>query len=166
MSSQIYVGTYGKYNNGNLDGKWLDLEDYADKEDFHVACKELHSNESDPEFMFQTWENIPAKYIDEAWIDEEFWTDYLELDEHDRLIVDLYQSIDSNVDSETIIEKYYDSADSEADFTENYFIETCGIPEEFNRGIVIDWQATWDTNLSYSFNSVYHNGDYYFFIND
>ena len=32
--ARVYVGTYRAYANGNLFGKWLDLEDYADHEDF------------------------------------------------------------------------------------------------------------------------------------
>lgn len=32
--AQIYVGTYAKYNNGSIFGKWLDLSDYSDKNEF------------------------------------------------------------------------------------------------------------------------------------
>ena len=39
--ARVYVGTYGKYNNGSLFGAWLDLSDYADKEEFYEACREL-----------------------------------------------------------------------------------------------------------------------------
>ena len=39
--AKIYVGTYGKYNNGSLSGAWLDLSDYSDKEEFYEACREL-----------------------------------------------------------------------------------------------------------------------------
>ena len=28
--ARVYVGTYNKYNNGSLFGKWLDLSDYSD----------------------------------------------------------------------------------------------------------------------------------------
>ena len=38
--ARVYVGTYGKYNNGSLFGAWLDLSDYADKEEFYEACRE------------------------------------------------------------------------------------------------------------------------------
>ena len=31
--ARVYVGTYGKYNNGSLFGAWLDLSDYSDKEE-------------------------------------------------------------------------------------------------------------------------------------
>ena len=36
--ARVYVGTYGKYNNGSLFGAWLDLSDYSDKEDFYEAA--------------------------------------------------------------------------------------------------------------------------------
>ena len=54
--ASVYVGTYGKYNNGSLFGAWLDLSDYADKEEFYEACRELHKDEEDAEFMFQDYE--------------------------------------------------------------------------------------------------------------
>jgi len=44
-SPRIYVGTYAKYNSGSIAGKWLDLEDYSDKEAFLEACAELHKDE-------------------------------------------------------------------------------------------------------------------------
>ena len=36
---KVYVGTYGKYNNGSLFGAWLDLSNYSDKEEFYEACR-------------------------------------------------------------------------------------------------------------------------------
>ncbi|HWK58348.1 MAG TPA: antirestriction protein ArdA [Parapedobacter sp.] len=66
--ASVYVGTYAKYNNGSIFGEWLKLSDYADKKEFYTACKELHRDETDPEFMFQDFENIPKGLIDESWI--------------------------------------------------------------------------------------------------
>lgn len=71
--ARIYVGTYSKYNSGNLCGAWLNLSDYSDKEEFYEACRELHNDEKDPEFMFQDWENIPESLISESWISENFF---------------------------------------------------------------------------------------------
>lgn len=73
---RIYVGTFNAYNNGSLKGAWLDLEDYDNKADFMGACEDLHIDESDPEIMFQAWEDIPDAFIGESHIDEEFW-DYM-----------------------------------------------------------------------------------------
>ena len=64
--ARVYVGTYGKYNNGSLFGTWLNLSDYLDKEDFYEACRELHKDEEDAEFMFQDWENVPEGLIGES----------------------------------------------------------------------------------------------------
>lgn len=50
--ARIYVGTYAKYNEGSIFGKWLDLSDYSDSEEFYEACRELHKDEEDPELMF------------------------------------------------------------------------------------------------------------------
>lgn len=66
----VYVGTYAKYNSGSIFGKWLKLSDYTDKEEFYEACHELHSDEEDPEFMFQDYENIPEGLISECSISD------------------------------------------------------------------------------------------------
>lgn len=86
---RIYVGTYAKYNNGSLYGKWLDLEDYADYDDFIEACKDLHSDEDDPEFQFQDWEGVPEGTVSECTVDEDLW-DFLKLDQPDREMVEAY----------------------------------------------------------------------------
>ena len=43
--ARIYVGTYAKYNDGSIEGKWFDLSDFSDKDEFYEACKELHADE-------------------------------------------------------------------------------------------------------------------------
>ena len=47
--------------------------DYSDKEEFYEACRELHKDEEDAEYMFQDWENVPEGLIDESWISENFF---------------------------------------------------------------------------------------------
>lgn len=73
LEAKIYVGTYAKYNNGSIEGAWLNLADYSSKEDFYDACKELHEDEQDPEFMFQDRENIPSEMVSESHIDGKLW---------------------------------------------------------------------------------------------
>jgi antirestriction protein len=68
--AHIYVGTYAKYNEGSIFGKWMDLSDFSDKSEFLAACRELHQDESDPELMFQDWENIPSALISESWLSD------------------------------------------------------------------------------------------------
>ena len=72
-SFRIYVGTYAKYNAGSLFGEWLDLQNYANLDEFYQACHQLHANETDPELMFQDYESIPNFLISESWIDEQVY---------------------------------------------------------------------------------------------
>ena len=80
--ARIYVGTYAKYNNGSLQGEWVELSDFYDLDDFIEHCAEIHEDEEEPELMFQAWEEIPDGLIDEGHLEENFF----ELrDELDRL---------------------------------------------------------------------------------
>lgn len=87
--AHVYVGTYAKYNNGSISGKWLDLEDYVDHDDFIEACRELHKDEEDPELMFQDFEGFPEEYYNESSIDPQVW-EWLELDDDERNLVSAY----------------------------------------------------------------------------
>ncbi len=73
---KLYVGTYAKYNNGSIAGKWLNLNDYASKEEFLLACKAVHKDERDPEFMFQDYEAMEdweQAFYSEFYIDAKYW---------------------------------------------------------------------------------------------
>lgn len=80
--AKVYVGTYHKYN-GSIAGKWLDLEDYSDYAEFLEACSKLHSDESDPELMFQDFEDFPERWYSESGIDPKVW-EWLELGDDDQ----------------------------------------------------------------------------------
>lgn len=49
---KVWCGTYKKYNEYRNTGEWMDLCDYNDADEFYEACRELHSDEDDPEFGF------------------------------------------------------------------------------------------------------------------
>lgn len=83
--AKVYVGTYKKYSEGSIFGKWLDLSDYSDKDEFLQACAELHADEADPEFMFQDYENIPAVFISESYISEKLFDIISRIDEIDNV---------------------------------------------------------------------------------
>ena len=83
--AKIYVCTYKKYNEGSIFGEWLDLSDYSDKEEFLQACAELHKDETDPEFMFQDYENIPECFISESSISEKLFDIINRIDEIDNI---------------------------------------------------------------------------------
>lgn len=69
----VYVGTYAKYNEGNLSGKWLRFDDFADREDMLEACRKLHADEADPELMFQDFEGFPKAFYSETSLPD-LWT--------------------------------------------------------------------------------------------
>lgn len=126
---RVYVGTYAKYNEGwsSIAGEWLSLEDYSDKEAFLTACKACHSDEADPEFMFQDHEGIPAAFISESHIDEALW-DWLELDDDGK---DLLAAFQGAIDHAGTIDEARDAflgrANTEADFAEQWLEETGGL---------------------------------------
>ncbi len=144
--ARIYVGTYAKYNEGSIFGKWLDLSDYSDSEEFYDACRELHSDEEDPELMFQDWENIPSALIGESWIAENIfeiieaisnlsetqqeafgvWLDNMSNDIANKDIADLIESFEDDYQGEykdeedfayEIVEECYDLPE----FAKTYF---------------------------------------------
>ena len=59
-NAAVYASSYGIYNNGSLFGKWFNLEDYSSYEDLLKAITEyLSPVDSDPEIMFQDFEEFP-----------------------------------------------------------------------------------------------------------
>lgn len=68
LDAAVYCGTYKKYNEGSLDGGWLNLGRYQNAAAFLEACKKLHADESDPEFMYQDSEYLPDEFYSESCI--------------------------------------------------------------------------------------------------
>lgn len=96
-SPRVYVGTYHKYANGSIFGAWLDLDDYADADEFLTACRELHKDEKDPEFMLQDYENLPEELYNECASVEQIarMVEYAALDDYDKDILDAWLEIRS-----------------------------------------------------------------------
>lgn len=152
-SPAIYVGTYAKYNNGSIAGKWLDLSDYADKEEFIKACLELHSDEQDPELMFQDWEGIPAALVSECSVDESLWDLMAAYEEHGEEAVTAYISIFGEWDASGFQDRYQGTHDSDEDFAQEFIDSTgmlSGVPESiaryfdysaFARDLMFDYSA-------------------------
>lgn len=162
----IYVGTYGKYNNGSIDGKWMNLADYSSKEDFLEACAELHKDEDDDsrELMFQDWENIPDGLVGESYVSPVIW-DLMEADERDLEIAWNYiQAVGLEVNEENlqdIIEeaqdRFYGEYDSYEDLAYDY-VENGGVEVPEWLSCYIDYEKmgrelAWDF---YEFNGFYY----------
>lgn len=137
---RVYVGTYAKYNAGSIDGAWIDLDGH-DKETFYEACKELHSDEHDPEYMFQDFENFPRDLYGESWLKDELWT-WLELDEHEREIVAEYLTVADLTDFDTIIDRFHGQYDSMLDYAYEY-VDSTGMLEECSETVAryFDYEA-------------------------
>ncbi len=132
MSIQIYVGTYAKYNNGSISGEWIDVTDLTEEE-FLDQCKELHSDEEDPEFMFQDTDidlEVLRKYVKESYISSEFWNlkEMLSgLDENEQEAFEAYLSNGMEADLDDFRDAYMghvDAYDVETAFAEQLMEET------------------------------------------
>lgn len=136
----VYVGTYYKYNTGSLFGAWIDLEEFSNKYEFLKACRKLHADESDPEFMFQDYTDIPEGLMNEGFITEqvfefvdrtESWSSqylnafYLYLDDNHYELNQLHRDIDQMIgDFEDKYVGYYGgSFNPRKDFAEELFDE-------------------------------------------
>jgi antirestriction protein len=156
----IYVGTYGKYTAGSIAGKWLKLDDYADGHAFIEACHELHSDESDPELMFQDFENIPKKFVCESGIDLVSVYEWLNLTEQEKEIVALYwNEISDTRDADVILDSYHGSYDSEIDHAWECFENMIGALNEKSDEItqqLIDYFdiEKYQRNIRYDFNYI------------
>ena len=79
---KLYCGTYAKYAAGSIDGRWVDLNN-SDPELFDAECRQIHSSEHDPEFMFQDCEGLPDTLYSECGTHPQLF-DWLALDDDQR----------------------------------------------------------------------------------
>lgn len=104
---------------------------------------------------------IKAKGLDlpqnEVEISEEYRDLYDELcEQYPKDAVDIFLEEFTDDDLESFSDAYYGEYDSEADFAEQFYDE---MGKQIPDGIVVDWQATWDSYLS----DDYHFEDGYVF---
>ena len=117
LEVKIYVGTYEKYNNGSIEGAWIDLTD-LDKDEFYNLCREIHPDEIDPEFMFQdtdTESKILRDLISESGIDEDFWSlkdEMKELSEDALEAFEIYVNNGYNPEIRNFEDSYFTYIDS------------------------------------------------------
>ena len=139
-NAKIYVSSYKKYTEDSLFGKWLVLSDYSDMDEFMAACKELHSDESDPEFMFQDFEAIPDSLISESWLSENFFPlrdALVELSDNEQEAFLVWCNNGSyDLDSEdchdlisSFKDEYFGEYESEEDFAYNLVEDCYNLPE-------------------------------------
>ena len=125
----VYCSTYGKYNNGSLQGMWVDLSTFDDQKDLFEFLYRLHYDENKPEFMFQDYENFPRKFYSESagiWLFKDLY-EWINLDDKQREIVrEYWDECDSNADIQDILDRNVYSG-----YDEEKFFDT--LAEEFMR---------------------------------
>lgn len=167
----VYVGTYAKYNDGNLSGAWLDLTDYSDKDEFIRACEQLHADEDDPELMFQDFQDIPEGLIGESWISEGVW-DWIALSQDDKDMVAAYfdavgnGQVSDGFDVDEIRDAFVGCYENEAEFAEQlindcYSAELDALPD-FIRNY-INYADLWACELRFDYATARRNGQLYVF---
>lgn len=150
----VYVGTYGKYNEGSLYGKWINLSNYSDLEEFYKDIRELHKDEEDPEFMFQDYE-VPdlinsLDLISEGYISKDIFEilQAIEDSNYDEEVLEAYlvgygyndEAIEDIIAK--VEEAYSGEYSSDEDFVQE-LLEGCGdIPRNLPGYIHIDWERT------------------------
>lgn len=154
--ARLYCGTYAKYNSGSIAGAWLDLADYAGRDELLAACFDLHKDEADPEFMFQDSEGFPSCWYSESSAPAaELWK-WLALDDGERLAFEAYASTKGRADTCTIDDfrdTYAGTADSPAAFAERTAEECDELAKGLPSWIVIDWAASWTRNLRHDYDT-------------
>ena len=152
----VYVGTYGKYNEGTLCGLWIDLSSFSDYDEFINFCKAIHADECDPELMAQDYEGFPRQWYNEGFMSEEDFDnirDYTELcDKHGNDAVDDYMEFEDSLDN--FEEAYCGEWDSEEDFA-RHIVDECYNLEKMMGSLAnyFDYEAyarelfNWDYNM-------------------
>ncbi len=151
-TARVYVGTYAKYNAGSLHGKWLDLEDYSDRDAFLEACAAIHSDESDPELMFQDFEGFPRCWYCESSAPPDIVWEWLELDDNEREAFALYADhVGGDATVEDFRDAYCGQWKSGGEYAEQTADDCGNVPKDFPSWIVIDWEASWECNLRHDY---------------
>ena len=80
----VYIGTFGHYNDGNLDGVgeasgWIDLTTFASAEEFMKWLAEQAAKSGEEhEFMFQDHQGYPDEMYSESSVGQSVW-DYMKV---------------------------------------------------------------------------------------
>ena len=141
-SPAVYVGTYAKYNDGNLFGEWIDLKSCYDYEEFIEVCHQLHADEEDPELMLQDFEGFPSLWYSESCMDESTFDkikEYADMD--DKEAFDAYVSSKGDDDIERFRDCCMGKYESKEDFAYEMVDELYNLDEHGVIGLYFDYKA-------------------------
>jgi antirestriction protein len=174
---RICIQNWATYNEGRLDGRWYDLEDYADLEALEAAVKANNRADAE-EFMLADFEGFPDGLITENTHYSKALEISQQLDDVDDMAV-LLAYIDAvgihYAELPELIEqaegRHQGTADNEKEFAEEYAAQAGYIPQDSfpsdSPFRYIDWQWYWDGQLRFSFVTGNDSeGNLHFFTND
>jgi hypothetical protein len=129
---RIYVADLEAYNNGRLEGEWLDLADYNDADELMDAIQDVLKKSGGEEYAIHDYENFPSSMYSEYMGKRDFEELYemMELADRNDLPLEVVQDIVSQFDASAVDEFIgkYDSAD---DFAQQLVDDLGGI-QNFN----------------------------------
>jgi len=126
---------------------WIDLTTFASYAEFMEFCNRLHANESDPELMFQDFENYPEEWYCEGCMGEDTFNKIKEYAQMGELKQGAYRAYLSNWGDGTLEdfeERYEGGYDSPEDFAAQLCEESGyfkNIPQWLQG--CIDYSAVW-----------------------
>ena len=152
---KTYVSTYAKYNNGSLKGSWVDLTEFSDYSEFLEYCKNLHSDEHQPELMFQDFEG-PKGLYSESDLSEVY--DYLDALDRSGIDAEAFEAgYELDIPLESIADAYYGQYNNHEEFAYEYAAGL--IPEHVWPLNCIDWhQAARELMCDF----IEENGHYFY----
>jgi len=115
---EVFVSTYKKYAEGRIVGAWIEL---GSPLQFNTDIEKLHADETDPEYMYQDYKDVPRALRNENKIDSRIW-EYADLSEND---MDIVQTWWQENDASTEITEILDS-----------YVGTYADPEEYAREVI------------------------------
>jgi antirestriction protein len=136
---RIYVADLEAYNNGRLEGEWLDLADYNDADELMDAIQDVLKKSGGEEYAIHDVEYVPSSMYSEYMGKRDFEQLYEMMDLADRndLPLSVVLTVVSEYGSEAVNEFYgkYDSAD---DFAQQ-LVDDIGIESftDFERYLII-----------------------------
>ncbi|MDE6237845.1 MAG: antirestriction protein ArdA [Muribaculaceae bacterium] len=150
----VYVGTWRKYNAGDLSGEWIDPTTFYDYREFMEFCRELHSDERAPEIMIQDWQHLGRDLHGDMMSEKDFnfIQKYAELLEQYGIdaLEDFLEYFDDD-DIESFEERYAGKHENDASFAISIFEER-GEADKLE-GICpwIDWNGIAGNMLAHDF---------------
>lgn len=147
----VYIGTYGHYNDGNLDGVgeasgWVDLSTFKSADDFRSWLAEQAKKDptEDHEFMFQDFQGFPRDLYSESSVSDDVFS-FIDFKRKSDLSDDAIEDITEVVDTNRLVEaneKGYIHVFNASDYGDvaQSIIEDYGT-EAFTRE---DWQDAFD----------------------